>query len=45
MTEMLKKQLTPKRWSMETERAKNEIPAVIISSLIDEAGKWMFQTT
>ncbi len=45
MTGLLKNHLTPKRWSMETERAKNEIPAVIIASLIDEAGKWMFQTT
>lgn len=45
MTGMLKRKLNPKRWSIETERAKNEIPAVIIASLIDEAGKWMFQTT
>ena len=45
MTGLLKQQLTPKRWSIETERAKNEIPAVIIANLIDEAGKWMFQTT
>jgi len=39
----LKKQFTPKRWSIETERVKNEIPAVIISNVIDEAGKWMYQ--
>lgn len=41
----LRNQFTPKLWSIETEKVKNEIPAVIISNIIDEAGKWMYQFT
>lgn len=32
----------PERWSMETEKAKNEVHVVVLSKLLDEAGGWLY---
>ncbi len=32
----------PERWSMQTERAKNEVHVVVLSKLLDDAGAWLY---
>jgi len=38
----LRKRFPGPRWSSEVERAKNEVHIVILSKLIDDAGRWLF---
>lgn len=39
----LRKRFTPARWSREVEKAKNDVHVVILSRLIDDAGRWLFE--
>lgn len=39
----LRKRFPGQRWSKEVERAKNEVHIVILSKLIDDAGRWLFE--
>jgi hypothetical protein len=41
----LKKRFPGPRWSREVERAKNEVHIVILSKLIDDAGRWLFEAS
>jgi hypothetical protein len=41
----LRKRFTPERWSREVEKAKNDVHVVILSRLIDDAGRWLFDAT
>ncbi len=38
----LKKRFPGERWNREVERAKGEVHIVILSKLIDDAGRWLF---
>ena len=38
----LRARFSPQRWSKEVERAKGEVHIVILSKLIDDAGRWLF---
>lgn len=38
----LRARFPPQRWSKEVERAKGEVHIVILSKLIDDAGRWLF---
>jgi hypothetical protein len=38
----LEKRFSPAKWSKEVERAKGEVHIVILSKLIDEAGRWLY---
>ena len=38
----LRTRFSPARWSKEVERAKSEVHIVILSKLVDEAGRWLF---
>lgn len=40
--EGLRKKFDPERWSREVEKAKNDVHVVILSRLIDDAGRWLF---
>ena len=40
----LRKRFPGQRWNREVERAKGEIHIVILSRLIDDAGRWLFET-
>jgi len=40
----LRKRFTPERWSREVEKAKNDVHVVILSRLIDDAGRWLFDS-
>lgn len=42
--EGLRKRFDPERWSREVERSKNDVHVVILSRLIDDAGRWLFDT-
>ena len=39
----LKKRFSNQRWNREVERAKGEIHIVVLSKLIDDAGRWLFE--
>ena len=39
----LRKRFDAERWSREVEKAKNDVHVVILSRLIDDAGRWLFQ--
>ncbi|MBL8967525.1 MAG: hypothetical protein JNG85_10965 [Spirochaetaceae bacterium] len=39
----LKKRFPGQRWNREVERAKSEVHIVILSKLIDDAGRWLFE--
>ncbi len=41
--ERLKKRFPGQRWNREVERAKSEVHIVILSKLIDDAGRWLFE--
>lgn len=43
--ESLRKRFTPERWSREVEKAKNDVHVVILSRLIDDAGRWLFDAS
>ena len=40
----LRKRYSPERWSREVEKAKNDVHVVILSRLIDDAGRWLFDS-
>ncbi len=40
----LRKRFVPERWGREVEKAKNDIHVVILSRLIDDAGRWLFES-
>ncbi len=40
--ELLRKRFSEARWAKEVERAKGEVHIVILSKLVDEAGRWLF---
>jgi hypothetical protein len=42
-TRLLKRYPSVERWNREVDRAKSEVHIVILSKLIDEAGKWLFE--
>ena len=42
--EGLRKRFNAERWSREVEKAKNDVHVVILSRLIDDAGRWLFDT-
>ncbi len=39
---LLRKAFSEARWAKEVERAKGEVHIVILSKLVDEAGRWLF---
>jgi hypothetical protein len=39
----LRKRYSEAKWSKEVERAKSEVHIVILSKLIDDAGRWLFE--
>lgn len=41
--ERLRKRFPGQRWNREVERAKGEIHIVVLSKLIDDAGRWLFE--
>ncbi len=40
----LRKKFSLQRWNAEVERAKGEIHIVVLTKLIDDAGRWLFET-
>jgi hypothetical protein len=40
----LRKRFSGERWNREVERAKGEIHIVVLSRLIDDAGRWLFES-
>ncbi len=38
----LRKRFDPERWSREVEKAKNDVHVVILSRLLDDSGRWLF---
>jgi len=42
--ERLRKRFDARRWAKEVERAKGEVHIVILSKLVDDAGRWLLET-
>jgi hypothetical protein len=42
--ESLKKRFAAAKWNKEVDRAKSEVHIVILSKLIDDAGRWLYET-
>jgi hypothetical protein len=40
----LRKRFTKAKWSKEVERAKSEVHIVILSKLVDDAGRWLYES-